>query len=66
LPSRVASRRSLYLVGASAERISINQSIMFKRNLRIVLHILGRHADVLSIHLLLSDRTGPSYVCVVV
>jgi hypothetical protein len=34
---------------------------MFKRILQIVLHILSRHADVLSIH-----RAGPSYICVVV
>jgi hypothetical protein len=31
----------------------MNESIMFKRNVfRIVFHILSRHADVLSIHLL--------------
>jgi hypothetical protein len=39
---------------------------MFKRNLRIVLHSLSCHTDVLSIHLLLSFKTGPSYICVVV
>jgi hypothetical protein len=39
---------------------------MFKRNLRIVLHILSRRKDVLSNHLLLSFKTRPSYVCAVV
>jgi hypothetical protein len=34
----------------------------YSRNLRNVLHILSRHKDVLSIHLLLSFKTGPSYV----
>jgi hypothetical protein len=34
--------------------------LMFERNLRIVLYFLSRHADVLSIHLLLSFKTGPS------
>jgi hypothetical protein len=39
---------------------------MFKKNLRIVLHILSRHADMLSINLLLplSFKAGQSYICV--
>jgi hypothetical protein len=40
--------------------------IMFQGNLRSVLHILSRHEDELSTHLLFSFKTGPSHVCVVV
>jgi hypothetical protein len=38
---------------------------MFKRNLKIFLHILSSHEDVLSIYPLLSFKIGPSYVYVI-
>jgi hypothetical protein len=44
------------------QAVLINQPIKFKRNFQIVLHLISRHEDVLSIHLPLSFETGPSYV----
>jgi hypothetical protein len=39
--------------------------IIFKKNVRIYLHILNGHADVLSVRLLLLFKAGPSDVYVV-